>query len=421
MLSILLLTTNLVVLGIVSFQTGFREGVREASARQAAVPDTTPPHVLRLVNNGTEIVLSGGFDAGASAAFRSLLDASPEVRTIDLNSIGGRVAEANQVRDLIAARHLATYVAGSCLSACTAAFLGGNPRLLGPRGRLGFHEYVVPGRSADPDSFINNVGRKAMVDAGVDAEFAATAFSTPNSGLWQPDAARLLAAGVATRTVDGLDFSVMASGRVPVLADMETVLDRAPAFVVLKRVDPAAYAQAAQAMLAAGTEGRTWRELTALSRRALQAPLHRYFQVGGDTPLAKAAALSAEAARALVDQHPEVCLGLLNGDAGGASYADFLPADLARRDAEMTGVVMESGAMAPSNAVPTAAQARTELAKVMQTLRAGGTDPSLIGKPATTPASQRAACLAGAAFLEAVSRLPAPVAGGLMRYLAQSR
>ena len=414
MLGILLLTANLVVLGIVSFQTGFREGVH-----QADVPDTTPPHVLHLVNNGTEIVLSGGFNVGTSAAFRALLDASPGVRTIDLGSIGGRVAEANRVRDLIAARHLATYVAGSCLSACTAAFLGGSPRLLGPRGRLGFHEYSVPGRTADPDSFINNAGRRAMVDAGVDAEFAATAFSTPNTGLWQPDTARLLAAGVVTRTVDGLDFSVLASGRAPVLADIEALLNRAPAFAVLHRTDPGAYAQAAQDMLAAGTEGRTWRDLTALSRRALQAPLHKYFQVAGNAALAKAAALSADAARALVDQHPDVCVGLLNGDASGAAYTDFLPPDLARRDADMTGLVMETSATTPTNAVPTPAAAKAELAKVMRTLRAHGSDPSLLGKPAATPAGQRAACLAGAAFLEAVARLPPPVAGGLMRYLAR--
>lgn len=56
----------------------------------------------------------------------------------------------------------------------------------------------------------------------------------------------------------------------------------------------------------------------------------------------------------------------------------------------------------------------------MRTLRAGGPDPSLLGKPAVTPAAQRAACLAGAAFLEAVARLPLPVARGLMRYLARS-
>lgn len=48
MLSVLLLAANLAVLGI--------------------VPDTMPPHVLHLVNNGTEIVLSGGFNVGTAAA-----------------------------------------------------------------------------------------------------------------------------------------------------------------------------------------------------------------------------------------------------------------------------------------------------------------------------------------------------------------
>ena len=70
--------------------------------------DPTPPHVLRLLNGGRVVELSGGFDFGTSADLRTLLNASPNVRTVDLNSMGGRVAEAEHVRDLIREHHLAT-------------------------------------------------------------------------------------------------------------------------------------------------------------------------------------------------------------------------------------------------------------------------------------------------------------------------
>lgn len=165
--------------------------------------DQTPHHVIRLFNGGRVVTLGGGFDFGTADALRTVLDASPGVRTVELNSMGGRVAEADQVRRIIMARHLATYTATTCASACTVAYIGGNPRYLATGARLAFHEFSFPGLSPQQNAAINGHGRSTLINAGVSPWFAQKAFTTPPNRLWTPDSATLLAAHVVTRQLSG--------------------------------------------------------------------------------------------------------------------------------------------------------------------------------------------------------------------------
>ena len=181
--------------------------------------DDTPHHILKVLNGGSEIELAGGIDFSTAADFRTLLEATVGVRTIDLDNIGGRVGKAEHVRDLIREHHLATYTNASCVSACTVVYMGGYPRYLGPQGKLGFHRYTFPGLSPEQDAAFNQQGEKDLVAAGVTPDFAAKAFSTSSSDLWIPDRATLLSAHVATQVVDGSAFAVAAVGGPQVTRD----------------------------------------------------------------------------------------------------------------------------------------------------------------------------------------------------------
>ena len=118
--------------------------------------DPTPHHALRVVGNGKEIELSGGIDFGTNVDLLTLLNASPDVRTIDLNSAGGRVAEAEQIRKTIRERGLATYTTTLCASACTIVYMGGTQRFLGPGGKLAFHRYAFPGFTDEQETQANS-------------------------------------------------------------------------------------------------------------------------------------------------------------------------------------------------------------------------------------------------------------------------
>ena len=73
---------------------------------------------------------SGGISFGTAKEFETMLKAMDNVRTVRLNSNGGRIAEAQKISDLIKARGLSTYVTHQCASACTIVFLGGKQRYL---------------------------------------------------------------------------------------------------------------------------------------------------------------------------------------------------------------------------------------------------------------------------------------------------
>jgi hypothetical protein len=71
------------------------------------------------------------------------------VRTVRLNSNGGRLAEAQKISDMIRARGLSTFVTNQCVSVCTIVFLGGKQRYLLSTAKLGFHQASLRGMTAD--------------------------------------------------------------------------------------------------------------------------------------------------------------------------------------------------------------------------------------------------------------------------------
>jgi hypothetical protein len=154
------------------------------------------PHSIRVRPGGTEVEFSGAITLGSTQELRNVLDVNP-VRTIDLNSQGGRLGEAEAMRRLISERKLNTYVSRECLSACTLAFLGGRERWLGLEGRIAFHRGGVEGETPEVAGRAADVFRKASVEAGANEAFidmAVTAFPQ----LWYPSTDELLKARVMT-------------------------------------------------------------------------------------------------------------------------------------------------------------------------------------------------------------------------------
>lgn len=157
---------------------------------------------LRLLEDATELEVSGPITFGLSADAAQLLDANPSVRFIHLNSLGGRVTEARALRDLIQARQLITYTATHCASACTLAYMAGKERWIAAGGVLAFHQYSVPGLDARAFRKEYERDRADWMARGIDARFVQRAFLTPNAYLWKPTLEELVAANVVTREPD---------------------------------------------------------------------------------------------------------------------------------------------------------------------------------------------------------------------------
>jgi len=160
------------------------------------------PHEFHVLANGQTLEFSGGITFGVTQELERFLNAMAGVRTVRLNSNGGRILEAQRMSDLISSRNLATFVARDCLSACTIVFLGGRERFMLPTARLGFHQPAFRGMTAaDRRAAIATEQQRLQQRFGLSAAFAARANSAPPGGMWYPDKDELMRERVVTRLV----------------------------------------------------------------------------------------------------------------------------------------------------------------------------------------------------------------------------
>jgi hypothetical protein len=160
------------------------------------------PHEFHVLANGQTLEFSGGITFGVTQELERFLNAMAGVRTVRLNSNGGRILEAQRMSDLISSRNLATFVARDCLSACTIVFLGGKERYMLPAARLGFHQPAFRGMTvSDRRAAIAAEQQRLRHRFGLSAAFAARANSAPPGGMWYPDKDELMRERVVTRLV----------------------------------------------------------------------------------------------------------------------------------------------------------------------------------------------------------------------------
>lgn len=176
-------------------------GGREGAATRAG--EVAEPFALLHERGSGTVRLEGRIDFGVTRGLRNLLERHPSITYLELDSVGGRVAEARGLVGLVESFDLTTTVVDECSSACTLVFMSGARRLLEPGARLGFHRYglhsPLVGHFLDP---VEEQDRDMRLFRrhGVDEAFLARIAATPHSEMWFPTATELLAAGIA----DGL-------------------------------------------------------------------------------------------------------------------------------------------------------------------------------------------------------------------------
>lgn len=180
-----------------------REGVDMVRGK-----DDIPPYSLRLMRNNTELELAGGIPFGTTDAVRSLLDSAPTVRVIHLNSVGGRIAEASTLANLITQRQLITYTRTSCSSACALAFLAGKERYLGEQGRIGFHSASLKGSTGSDELNVNASFRQALFRVGASQQFVMKAITTSPQNMWFPTTEELKQQKIITSVVDSSTYGL---------------------------------------------------------------------------------------------------------------------------------------------------------------------------------------------------------------------
>jgi hypothetical protein len=159
------------------------------------------PHQFHILANGQMLEFSGGITFGVAKEMEGFLDAMGGVKTVRLDSIGGRILEAQKMSDLVKARGLSTFVVKDCVSACTIVFLGGRERYLASTARLGFHQPTFAGMTMSERRGTIAEEVQRLQRFGLSKAFAERANNATPSGMWYPDKDELLREHVVTRVI----------------------------------------------------------------------------------------------------------------------------------------------------------------------------------------------------------------------------
>ncbi len=202
----------LLVVGIIGSLGQARSYALQVSEYGQLAMGTDPigaPAKVSVANKGHTIKLDGPLTLGTADRVRQVAAAMPDLRTVQLNSRGGRIFEAMRLADLVRERKLGTSVPRTCESACTLVLLAGKNRTAATGARVGFHQPDFPGYTADERRAAIATNSRQYVEAGIDSSFISRMMETPPTSMWYPSHQELIQAGV----IDG-DEIVVTSGTV---------------------------------------------------------------------------------------------------------------------------------------------------------------------------------------------------------------
>ena len=370
-----------------------------------------PPYAVRLMRDGTEAEIAGGFKYGLTRDAEAMFETAPNLRVVHLNSAGGRLGEATKLARLIRTRGLATYSADVCASACTVAYAAGRERYLRAGARLGFHRGIFAG-SEDAQAM-----RQLLLEAGIAPAFVELAVAQPAERVWYPTDQQLLAGKVVTMPVDSWRFAASGFGTNASLIAIERALRRTPAFATLAAAQPELFEGVAEQYLRRYVEGWSIGQIEDELRRTRMARfLAQRLPQAEDEILADYARLLADQYAALGRRDPAACFSYITRG-GDAQVAALLGADLQRRELAVTERVMRShhrrsppaadSLQAANAAVGRALLGQFEAAAV-----------NLLAEPAKVqPAQHELFCRVASARLRAIAELPPHQVGDLMSSL----
>lgn len=146
-----------------------------------------PDYKITITELGTELKIEGGMKYGLIRDVETLLKSAPDVKTVNLESVGGRIGVGDDLYELIVRYQLNTVTNDLCVSACTIAFAGGKERWMGIGARLGFHaskfETLSESETREQKNPMNN---KIALKNGTSKAFLNKGDTTPNKDMWYP-------------------------------------------------------------------------------------------------------------------------------------------------------------------------------------------------------------------------------------------
>jgi hypothetical protein len=341
----------MVVVGVVRTlgEMGNQGAIIAESTRLLVGIDNIPPHEVRVLRDGKELEISGGIGWGTVDDVKTALAQNPKVAVIHLNSVGGRITEAQDLHDLIQSKGLVTYSATGCVSACTLAFLAGKERYIGEGAKIGFHSASIVGDDA-PYDILNDQISEVYANHGLPSAFISKAISVDPAELWYPTSVELLSAGVITAVVDSRYYGVSGVQDWGDAYKIETALLKIPTFAALQKHDPKNYATLKGILVDGIKAGKASRDLELQVREIMvNEMIPQYMRKGPDRELIAYWRVQMEEAHYIANIDPGQCVQFFGLDPTrpGLDLVQILPKDLMQADLQALADLITASALNP--------------------------------------------------------------------------
>lgn len=410
------------VLGVLQFTATFTatgaptlaEFSRIVFQNDPDIPDAT----VTVADGGRTVKIEGGIKYGLSREVETVLDATPLVTALELDSLGGRIAEATKLFDLVRSRHLDTFVSGECSSACTLVFAAGDNRFVDAAGFLGFHSGSWPGATAADIEEMNAMWAASFASVGISSAFLERAMATPNTEMWYPIHDELRQAGVLSgdiASVRHVPEGFSASGSI------ESVRQSILALGTLYEALDAFAPDAASRIYEAGSQY----ELGLITAENFRSVISR--QIGmtvrarmpnlHDEALVEYASFAAEQYGYLRQNDPDACFRYAAGTDPTFDISAHLTAELVQRDVAFSERAIRSPVI--PRALSGNLDANWDLVRSIMLLTVSDQQMALLALPTESiqVADYPSYCLASEAMMDAISRLPPEQAAPIVRFL----
>jgi hypothetical protein len=358
------------------------------------------------MNNGTEAEIGGGIKFGLTRDFEKILSASGGVRTVHLDSVGGRVGEGQKLNALIRSRGLDTYVDLKCLSACTLAFAGGRQRILKKGAQLGFHRASFAGED-NVDNHGSGIERTVYSAAGISKVFIDRALATKNSDMWRPTEAELLSAGVVTRISTGDEFAIAGFGGKELSRDDwdKSLLKASPVYAALKDKYPRDYDEILDIFSKEAARGTPRAQLLGMARARLSEFIKTLLPLADDPALIDFGRLVADQYRAIQAQDETACYRFAAGVSVDETIIRMIPAELGSRELALDARIILS--TKPGRGKQDTAASWDKIRANLAAKGFSGADLKLLDSKTVEPSQYSRYCSLAIGLYQEITNLPA--------------
>jgi hypothetical protein len=219
--------------------------------------------------DGRKLVLDGPLGLGDAQRVRAMAAKAPALKTVELNSPGGRLKVGEEIAALVKKEAWTTRTTGACQSACTFIHMAGTKKQLLPGAKIGFHRASSGSMNPVLERLANYELVRMYREAGLPEHFIERTLATPPWGMWHPSRDELVGAGLVSLAERPLDIDLPENPKAPAgeYADAMTGSD---AWLALDKRTPGTMAKAAQVMAQARATGAEAAEVQVRGQRIVQ-------------------------------------------------------------------------------------------------------------------------------------------------------